>query len=150
MGESLAVTRGGSVAVLTVDRSGKRNAMTAGIWAALPGVLRPPADDPGVRALIVAGAGSRICAGAGISPAQRGCDILAAQAALVDRVVPADPRSPGARRRTSSPPFRRGPGEAAVEDPVARWSRMTIAPGELAEGVAAFADRRSPQFPWSR
>jgi enoyl-CoA hydratase/carnithine racemase len=38
MGESLAVTRGGSVAVLTIDRSGKRNAMTAGMWAALPGV----------------------------------------------------------------------------------------------------------------
>jgi enoyl-CoA hydratase/carnithine racemase len=39
------------------------------MWAALPGVLRPPADDPGVRALIVTGAVSSFCAGAGISPA---------------------------------------------------------------------------------
>jgi enoyl-CoA hydratase/carnithine racemase len=66
------VTRDGSVAVLTIDRPERRNAMTAGMWAALQGVLRPPADDPGVRALIVTGAGSSSCAGAGISSAQRG------------------------------------------------------------------------------
>jgi enoyl-CoA hydratase/carnithine racemase len=32
------VTRDGSVAVLTIDRPERRNAMTAGMWAALPGV----------------------------------------------------------------------------------------------------------------
>jgi enoyl-CoA hydratase/carnithine racemase len=41
--------------------------MAAGMWAALPGVLRPLTDDPGIRALIVTGAGSSFCAGAGIS-----------------------------------------------------------------------------------
>jgi hypothetical protein len=29
-----------------------------------------------------------------------------------------------------------------------RWYRETIAAGELAEGVAAFAERRPPRFPW--
>ena len=42
------MTRDGSVAVLTIDRPERRTAMTAGMAAALPGVLRPPADDPGV------------------------------------------------------------------------------------------------------
>jgi enoyl-CoA hydratase/carnithine racemase len=36
-------------------------------------------------------------------------------------------------------------GEAAVAD----WYRETVASGELAEGVAAFADRRPPSFPWA-
>jgi enoyl-CoA hydratase/carnithine racemase len=38
-----------------------------------------------------------------------------------------------------------GDGESAV----APWYRETVARGELAEGVSAFADRRPPSFPWS-
>jgi len=29
------------------------------------------------------------------------------------------------------------------------WYRGTITAGELAEGVAAFAERRPPRFPWT-
>jgi hypothetical protein len=29
-----------------------------------------------------------------------------------------------------------------------RWYRETVAAGELAEGVAAFAERRTPRFRW--
>ena len=68
------MTRDGSVAVLTIDRPEKRNAMTAGMWAALPGVLAPLADDPGVRALVVTGAGPSFCAGADISDLLGGGD----------------------------------------------------------------------------
>jgi enoyl-CoA hydratase/carnithine racemase len=93
MAEYLTVTRDGHVAVLTIDRPEKRNAMTAGMWAALPGVLAPLADDPEVRALVVTGAGPSFCAGADISdllsgadPADPMADVrrdnLAAQAAL--------------------------------------------------------------------
>jgi enoyl-CoA hydratase/carnithine racemase len=93
MGEPLVVTRSGSVAVLTIDRPGKRNAMTAGMWAALPGVLEGLAGDPGVRVLVVTGAGPSFCAGADISDLLGGSDPgdpmadvrrhnLAAQAAL--------------------------------------------------------------------
>ena len=93
MGEPLVVTRDGTVAVLTIDRPEKRNAMTAGMWAALPEVLAPLAGDPGVRVLIVTGTGSSFCAGADISDLLGGCDPadpmadlrrenLAAQAAL--------------------------------------------------------------------
>jgi hypothetical protein len=32
---------------------------------------------------------------------------------------------------------------------VSRWYRQTIATGELAEGVAAFAERRPPRFGWA-
>lgn len=35
-----------------------------------------------------------------------------------------------------------GPAEAT------RWYRETVSCGELAEGVAAFAERRPPRFPW--
>jgi len=258
MGHPLAVSRKGSVAVLTIDRPEKRNAMTAAMWAALPGVLTALADDRTVRALVVTGAGPSFCAGADISDLLSGADPddpmadvrrdnLAAQAALrefpkptvamirghcigggveiaascdlrfadptavfgvtpakvgivytpsstkalidlvgpsmtkyllfsgelidsptalraglVDRVVPAGDlenevhrfadvlasRSALSQRATKevvADLVAGGDGEAVVP----RWYRETIAAGELAEGVAAFADRRSPRFGWA-
>jgi hypothetical protein len=35
-----------------------------------------------------------------------------------------------------------------VEELAAGWYRETAAAGELAEGVAAFTERRAPRFPW--
>jgi hypothetical protein len=32
---------------------------------------------------------------------------------------------------------------------VAGWYRETVSTGELAEGVAAFAERRPPRFTWA-
>src|SRR4051794_41558697 len=67
--------------------------MTAGMWAALPGLLAGLAGDPGVRVLVVTGAGPSFCAGADIADLLGGPDPddpmaevrrdnLAAQAAL--------------------------------------------------------------------
>ena len=67
MSDSLPVTRDGAVAVLTIDRPEKRNAMTAQMWAELPGVHEDIATDPAVRVLVVTGAGPSFCAGADIS-----------------------------------------------------------------------------------
>ncbi len=41
-----------------------------------------------------------------------------------------------------------GDDEARIEETATRWYRETAASGELAEGVAAFAERRPPRFPW--
>ncbi|WP_324276482.1 enoyl-CoA hydratase/isomerase family protein [Blastococcus brunescens] len=60
--------------MLTIDRPEKRNAMTAAMWAALPGVLEPLADDAGVRVLVVTGSGPAFCAGADISDLLSGPD----------------------------------------------------------------------------
>jgi enoyl-CoA hydratase/carnithine racemase len=258
MSDSLLVTREGHVARLTIDRPEKRNAMTAGMWAALPGVLAGLADDPVVRVLVVTGAGPSFCAGADISdllggpdPADPMADVrrdnLAAQAALrdfpkptvamirghcigggveiaaccdlrftdptgvfgvtpakvgivytpsstqalidlvgpamtkyllfsgelvdaptalrtglVDRLVAADDLEPEVHRfadvlASRSALSQRATKEAVAalsagrdgEAEIARWYRETIRSGELAEGVAAFADRRPPRFPWS-
>src|SRR3954470_5920361 len=70
----LTVDRDGHVARLTIDRPDKRNAMTAVMWAALPGVLGGLAEDPGVRVLVVTGAGPSFCAGADISDLLGGPD----------------------------------------------------------------------------
>jgi enoyl-CoA hydratase/carnithine racemase len=260
MGEPLAVTRDGHVAVLTIDRPEKRNAMTAAMWAALPEVLAPLADDAGVRALVVTGAGPSFCAGADISELLGGPDPvdpmadlrrhnLAAQAALrefpkptiamirghcigggveiaascdlrfadptgvfgvtpakvgivyppastrplidlvgpsmtkyllfsgelidaptalraglIDRLIPAEQLEPEVRRFADVLASRSALTQRAAKDMVAalsdgdedtaeavaaRWYRETIAAGELAEGVAAFAGRRPPQFGWA-
>ena len=255
MGEPLVVTREGHVAVLTIDRPEKRNAMTAGMWAALPDVLGPLAGDPGVRALIVTGAGPSFCAGADISDLLGGADPddpmadvrrdnLAAQAALrefpkptvamirghcigggveiaascdlrfadptsvfgvtpakvgivytprstkalldlvgpamtkyllfsgelidaptalraglVDRLIPAEDLEAEVHRFADVLASRSALSQRATKEVVAdltaggdgegvvvRWYRETIATGELAEGVAAFAERRPPRF----
>ena len=91
--DTLRATRLGKVGVLTLARPAKRNAMTAEMWAALPGVLAGPAADPAVRVLVVTGAGPSFCAGADIAGLLGGPDPqdpmaevrahnLAAQAAL--------------------------------------------------------------------
>lgn len=260
MSGPLVVTRHGSVAVLTIDRPDKRNAMTAAMWAALPGVLESPASDPGVRVLVVTGAGPSFCAGADISELLGGSDPddpmadlrrhnLAAQATLrafpkptvalirghcvgggveiaascdlrftdptgvfglppakvgivyppasiralldlvgpatakylllsgeqidagtalrtglVDRLVAADQLEAEVFRFAAVLASRSALTQRAVKEVVAAivdgrdddaearaaaWYRETIARGELAEGVAAFADRRPPAFGWA-
>lgn len=76
MTDSLTLTRDGHAAVLIIDRPEKRNAMTAGMWAALPEVLAGPAADPAVRALVVTGAGPSFCAGADLAGLLGGDDPL--------------------------------------------------------------------------
>jgi enoyl-CoA hydratase/carnithine racemase len=246
------------VARLTIDRPEKRNAMTAAMWAGLPGVLHGLADDPAVRVLVVTGSGPSFCAGADISdllsgpdPADPMADLrrdnLAAQSALrdfpkptvamirghcigggvelatccdlrfadpsavfgvtpakvgivytpystralldlvgpamtkyllfsgelidagtalraglVDHLVPADDLEAEVHRLADVLAGRSALSQRATkqvlaalatgsdgEDLAARWYGETIRSGELAEGVAAFTERRPPRFPWS-
>src|SRR4051795_12399597 len=254
----LTVERDGAVAVLTINRPEKRNAMTAGMWAALPELLAGLADDAAVRVLVVTGAGPSFCAGADIADLLSGPDAddpmanvrrdnLAAQAALrafphptvaairghcigggveiaascdlrftdptgvfgvtpakvgvvyapastktlidlvgpsmtkyllfsgelidtatalrcglVDRVLPAEELEPEVHRFADVLAGRSALSQRATKEVVAaltaggdgeatasRWYRETVAAGELAEGVAAFTERRTPRFRWS-
>lgn len=256
--QNLTVECQGHVATLTIDRPEKRNAMTAGMWAALPGLLAGLQHDPDVRALVVTGSGPSFCAGADISDLLSGADDddpmadvrrsnLAAQAALrdfpkptvamirghcigggvelavacdlrftdptgvfgvtpakvgivytpestkalldlvgpsttkyllfsgelldaqealrtrlVDRVVPAEDLDGEVHRLADVLASRSALSQRATKQVVAalaagqdgqaeaaHWYRETIACGELAEGVAAFTERRPPRFPWA-
>ncbi|MFC0599292.1 enoyl-CoA hydratase/isomerase family protein [Streptomyces palmae] len=51
------------VATVVISNPAKRNAMTTGMWRELPAVLDRYAADPGVRALVLTGAGDTFCAG---------------------------------------------------------------------------------------
>ncbi|MGW9449111.1 enoyl-CoA hydratase/isomerase family protein [Streptomyces sp. NPDC055632] len=55
------------VATVVIANPAKRNAMSAGMWRSLPGVLERLAADPAVRALVLTGEGDTFCAGADIS-----------------------------------------------------------------------------------
>ncbi|MFB6878617.1 enoyl-CoA hydratase/isomerase family protein [Streptomyces sp. NPDC056323] len=55
------------VATVVICNPAKRNAMTAAMWSALPGLLERLAADPEVRVLVLTGAGDTFCAGADIS-----------------------------------------------------------------------------------
>jgi len=86
----------------------------------------------------------------------------ALRAGLVDRVVDAADLEPEVRRFADVLASRSALSQRATKEVVAalaagrdgqveveRWYRETIASGELAEGVAAFGQRRPPRFPWS-
>jgi enoyl-CoA hydratase/carnithine racemase len=51
------------VATLTLDRPERRNALTVGMLDLLGDLLRRAEDDPGVRCVVLAGAGEGFCAG---------------------------------------------------------------------------------------
>jgi enoyl-CoA hydratase/carnithine racemase len=55
------------VATVVIRHPAKRNAMTAGMWEALPPLLDALAADPAVRVLVLTGDGGTFCAGADIS-----------------------------------------------------------------------------------
>ncbi|MFF7728734.1 enoyl-CoA hydratase/isomerase family protein [Streptomyces sp. NPDC008001] len=57
----------GGTATVRIANPAKRNAMTADMWRALPGLLERCAADPAVRALVLTGEGDTFCAGADIS-----------------------------------------------------------------------------------
>ncbi|HEX2902648.1 MAG TPA: enoyl-CoA hydratase-related protein [Jatrophihabitans sp.] len=54
----------GGVTVLTLNRPERRNAWTIGLQARYYGLLQDCVDDPGVRCIVVTGAGSTFCPGA--------------------------------------------------------------------------------------
>lgn len=62
----LELSRHGSVAVLTLNRPGARNALDLELRQALSEALPRLRDDPAVRALVLTGAGGHFCAGGDI------------------------------------------------------------------------------------
>lgn len=64
---SLHLDIDGPIATLTVDSPGKRNAMSAAMWAQFAPVLSDLAGDPKVTVLVVRGAGNDFSAGADIA-----------------------------------------------------------------------------------
>ncbi|MBT2364523.1 enoyl-CoA hydratase/isomerase family protein [Streptomyces sp. ISL-10] len=63
----LAHTVEDGVATVVISNPAKRNAMTAGMWRALPELLADLARDRAVRTLVLTGEGKTFCAGADIS-----------------------------------------------------------------------------------
>lgn len=58
---------GAGVATVTIDRPGKRNALTLAMWRHLADVFSDLGGAGGVRAVILTGAGGHFCAGADIA-----------------------------------------------------------------------------------
>lgn len=55
------------IALITLNRPSKRNAVSLAMWRRLAGIYRELSDKPDVRVAILAGAGGNFCAGADIS-----------------------------------------------------------------------------------
>lgn len=57
----------GGVRTLTLNRPRRKNAINPELWVALRDALNAAGHDPGVRALVITGAGGSFCSGADIS-----------------------------------------------------------------------------------
>lgn len=60
-----------SIALVTLNKPGKRNAMDYGMWLAMPSVMAALERNPEVRAILLTGSGADFCAGADISEFER-------------------------------------------------------------------------------
>ncbi|MFE7648409.1 enoyl-CoA hydratase/isomerase family protein [Streptomyces phaeoluteigriseus] len=80
-----------AVATVVLHHPAKRNAMTAAMWRALPPLLEKLAADPGVRALVLTGAGGTFCAGADISTLQGSPDEAQTLAVRAEEALAAFP-----------------------------------------------------------
>lgn len=68
-GPSLLIGDADGVRTLTLNRPHRKNAIDAPLWAALRDALTAAGDDPGVRALVLTGAGGAFCSGADVASA---------------------------------------------------------------------------------
>ncbi|WP_320776785.1 enoyl-CoA hydratase/isomerase family protein [Streptomyces sp. CRN 30] len=80
------------VATVVVHHPAKRNAMTAGMWRALPPLLDGLAADPAVRVLVLTGADGTFCAGADISTLQGSAAEAQGLAVLAEEALAAFPK----------------------------------------------------------
>ena len=71
-GFQVRVAVDGPVAILTLDRPDKRNAVRQSMWAAIDAHVTALAADPDIRVLVVTGAGEHFCAGADIGELTNG------------------------------------------------------------------------------
>ncbi|MFJ1546245.1 enoyl-CoA hydratase/isomerase family protein [Streptomyces sp. NPDC088246] len=85
-------TVAGGVATVVISNPAKRNAMTAAMWSALPGLLQRLAADPAVRVLVLTGAGDTFCAGADISSLRDPAGDPQALALVAEEALAAFPR----------------------------------------------------------
>ena len=83
MSDSVLREQAGAVATITINRPAARNALTTETKAALLNALRDCSSDPGIRAVILTGAGGAFCAGQDL---REHTDLLAAGASLTDTV----------------------------------------------------------------
>jgi enoyl-CoA hydratase/carnithine racemase len=80
------------VATVVIHHPAKRNAMTAGMWRALPPLLDRLAADPAVRALVLTGEGGTFCAGADISTLRGSSDEAQGLAVRAEDALAAFPK----------------------------------------------------------
>jgi len=89
--DPLLLTRDGAVATLTINRPGRLNALTYAMFTQLPKLVEEAAALPGVRALVLRGAGSRaFSAGADISEFETTRSTREQAAAYDDAVLAAE------------------------------------------------------------
>ncbi|MFC9842067.1 enoyl-CoA hydratase/isomerase family protein [Streptomyces sp. NPDC060223] len=80
------------VATVVIHHPAKRNAMTAGMWRALPSLLDELTADAGVHALVLTGEGDTFCAGADISTLRSSPDEAQGLAVLAEEALAAFPK----------------------------------------------------------
>jgi enoyl-CoA hydratase/carnithine racemase len=82
----------GPVATVVLHHPARRNAMTTGMWRALPPLLDTLAADPAVRVLVLTGEGGTFCAGADVTELRQSPREAQELAVLAEEALAAFPR----------------------------------------------------------
>jgi len=67
MAQHLKLERRNGIALIVLDRPERRNAVTLDMWREIPVMIGTLEQEPGVRGIVLTGAGKHFCAGADIS-----------------------------------------------------------------------------------
>lgn len=82
----------GPVATVVIHHPARRNAMTTGMWRALPPLLDTLAADPAVRVLVLTGEGGTFCAGADVTELRQSPREAQELAVLAEEALAAFPK----------------------------------------------------------
>ncbi len=122
----------GPVAVVTIDRPGRRNAVDSATATALADAVEAADADPAVSVLVLTGAGGTFCAGADLKALAEG------DRADLDPVTGAEGRAPMgvSRIRTSKPVIAAVEGHAVAGGlELALWCDLRVAASDATFGV---------------
>ena len=138
----LKLERAGGAATLSLDRPTRRNALSPAMARELTEILARLESDPDCRVVLIRGSGGNFCSGGDLAPDDAGEPAPQGSAAAITLDVMNRVYAQAIRQLHHFPK----PVIACVEGVAAVAQAACSATEDMAEGIAAFMEKREPHF----